>query len=116
VEAKRLRDDEKASVATTLSHYFGADGVGRFVSGRYEAEGIEAAMLGCIQAHNAGFWFERFEAMFASDIDSGRNEFKLAKRFQRCSVIAELTDEASTTHHRADGSTIRLMHIALDCS
>jgi hypothetical protein len=116
VEAKRLRDDGKASAATTLSHYFGKDGVGRFVSGHYEADGVEAAMLGCIQAHNAAFWFERFEAIFASDTASGRGKFRLCEPFQRCSVIAELTDEASTTHYRADGSTIRLMHIALDCS
>jgi hypothetical protein len=116
VEAKRLRDDEKASVVATLSHYFGADGVGRFVSGRYEADGIEAAMLGCIQAHNAAFWFERFEATFASDATSGRDEFKLAEPFRRCSVISDLPDEASTLHRRADGSRIRLMHVVLDCT
>lgn len=116
IEAKRLRDDEKASVAATLGHYFGADGVGRFVSGRYDADGIEAAMLGCIQAHNAAFWFEQFEANFGSDTNSGRDAFKLAEPFQRCSVISDLPDEASTLHRRADGSRIRLMHVALDCT
>jgi hypothetical protein len=115
-EAKRLRDDERSSAAATLTHYFGADGVGRFVSGRYEVGSFEAAMVGCVQAHSAAFWFERFEATFASDVSSGRDEFKLVDRFQRCSVIPELTDEASTSHRRVNGSKITLMHIALDCT
>lgn len=115
LEAKRLRDDIKSNVAASLAHYFGADGVGRFVSGRYEADGIEAAMVGCIQAHNTEFWFDQFERTFAADAPPGPDKFKVVGSFQRCSVIADLPDEASTLHQRGDGVKIRLMHVALDC-
>jgi hypothetical protein len=116
VEAKRLRDDEKASRAASIAHYFGEDGVGRFVSGRYEADNIEAAMLGCIQAHNAHFWFQQIEKTFADDIISGRNKFNVIERFRPYSVIDEIADEASTIHRRLNGSSIRLLHILLDCT
>jgi hypothetical protein len=49
-----------------------------------------------------------------SDTTCGRDEFKL-ESFQRCSVIPDLLDEASTLHKLEDGTTIRLMHVALDC-
>jgi len=116
MEAKRLRDDERASVAASIAHYFGDEGVGRFVAGRYDAENVEAAMLGCIHAHDAEFWFGLFATALAEDVSSGRNEFNVVEQFQRCSVIAELRDEASTVHRRPSGSTIRLLHILLDCT
>jgi hypothetical protein len=97
IEAKRLRDDVRASVTATLNHYFGAEGVGRFVSGRYEGDGSEAAMLGCIQAHDAAFWFQHFKASLEAD------------------VIPDLPDEATTVHQRMDGTRIRLMHLVLNC-
>jgi hypothetical protein len=116
LEAKRLRDDERSGVSASISHYFGGEGVGRFVAGRYDGESAEAAMLGCIQAHDAGFWFGVFNTTLAEDVRSGRNEFNIIEQLQRCSVIAELTDEASTVHRRPSGSTIRLLHILLDCT
>lgn len=115
LEAKRLRDDERSNTTATLAHYFGKDGVGRFVAGRYDAESHEALMLGCMQAHNAEFWLGQFEQTFSADVSSGRNEFKLLESFQRCSIISELRDEASTVHSRMDGSKIRHLHVVLDC-
>jgi len=114
-EAKRLRQDANASAADSLSHYLGDEGVGRFVAGKYEGEGIEAAMLGCVQAHNTEFWLELLTRAFAEDVSSRRNRLDIVEQFQRCHIIAELPDEASSVHRRDSGSTIRLLHILLEC-
>ena len=114
-EAKRLRDDTKASPSDSLSQYLGDDGVGRFVAGKYEGESVEAAMLGLIQAHPPEFWLERIGRAFEDDVASGRGRFKIVEGFQRCLVIAELPDEASTVHLRIGGSRIRLLHLFLCC-
>jgi hypothetical protein len=115
-EAKRLRDDAKASPSSCLAHYLGDDGVGRFVAGRYEGKSIEAAMLGCIQAHNAAFWMGRITQQFEADARSGERRFNILEEFQRCSIILELPDEGFTVHLRPDGSKIRLLHIFIDCT
>ncbi len=115
-EAKRLRDDEKASVADSLSQYLGDNGVGRFLAGRYEAESLEAAMLGCIQAHDADAWLGHLARAFVEDVSSGRNRLNIVEQLQPCRIIAELPHEASTTHRRVSGSTIRLLHIFISCT
>lgn len=114
-EAKRLRDDDKASSADTLRHYLGEEGVGRFVADHYEPENVEAAMLGCVQARNAEYWLDLLSRTFAEDAVSGRNSLQVVKQFRRCSIIAEIPYEASTIHQRTSGSTIRLLHIFFDC-
>lgn len=114
-EAKRLRDDNKASAADSLRHYLGVEGVGRFVADHYEPENVEAAMLGCIQARNAQYWLELLSQTIAEDAASGRNNLKVVEQFRRLRIIAEIPDEASTVHQRTSGSRIRLLHILLDC-
>ena len=114
-EAKRLRDDDRASAADSRRHYLGEEGVGRFVADYYEAENVEAAMLGCIQARNAEYWLDVFSQAFAKDVASGGNSLKVVDQFRICSIIAEIPDEASTVHRRTSGSTIRLLHILLNC-
>ncbi|MGH7824865.1 MAG: hypothetical protein ACREQ7_06775 [Candidatus Binatia bacterium] len=115
-EAKRLRDDDKATVSDSLAHYLGDEGVGRFVADRYEAESAEAAMLACIQAHDAEVWLGHVARAFAEDVTSGRNRLKIVEQLRRCHIIAELPDEASTIHRRVRGSAIRLLHIFLCCT
>lgn len=114
-EAKRLREDAKASASDSVSHYLGDEGVGRFIAGRYEGEGVEAVLLGCMQAYNAEFWLELFTKAFGEDVSSGRNRLNIIEQFQRCQIIAELPDEASSVHRRDNGSTMRLLHILLGC-
>jgi hypothetical protein len=92
IEAKRLRDDNKASASDSLAHYLGDEGVGRFVAGVYEPDASEAVMLGCIEAHDAEFWFGLFASAFAEDVNSGRNRLRIIEQFRRCRVIAELPD------------------------
>lgn len=114
-EAKRLRDDQKANPSSCVAHYLGDDGVGRFVTGKYEKGNSEAAMLGCFQAHKAEFWINRIARAFADDvIEKGR--FNIVKAFQSCTIVQELPYEGSTLHRRANGATIRLFHIFLDCA
>ena len=114
-EVKRLRDDAKASPSDSLIHYLGSDGIGRFVTGKYEAGSIEAAMLGFIQAHTPEFWLKLLQRAFEDDAASGQNRFNLVEAFRRCSIISEIQDEASTMHRRTSGSVIRILHILLSC-
>ncbi len=115
-EAKRLRDDTLASVADTLLNYLGDEGVGRFIAARYAADSIEAAMLGLVQAHDAGFWFERIGEAFVQDKVSGKDEFCLIEQLCWECVVPNLPDEAGSTHKRADHDPIHLFHIFIDCS
>ncbi len=115
-EVKRLRDDAKASSSDSLAHYLGDNGVGRFVAGKYDRESGEAAMLGCIQARTPEFWLELIARAFEDDTGSGQGRFNIVEGFQRCSIISELSDEASTIHRRANGSTIRLLHVFVGCN
>jgi hypothetical protein len=114
-EMKRLRDDAKASPTDSLAHYLGNEGVGRFVAGKYEAESFEASMIGCIQARTPEFWLELIGQAFKDDVASAQGRYNIVEGFQRCSIISELCDEASTIHRRASGSRIRLLHIFLCC-
>jgi hypothetical protein len=116
LEAKRLRDDDTAGAIDSVRHYIGDQGVGRFVTGAYDPGAVEAAMLACIQAHDAEFWLGHFAAAFSEDVSSGRNRLKIIEQFERCQIIADLPDEASSTHHRNDGSAIRLLHIVISCT
>ena len=113
-EAKRMRDDKKASASECLLQYLGDNGVGRFVAGKYERERAEAAMLGCVQAHTPEHWIKLIERAFNDDSANGR--FNIVERFKPCSVIPEITNEGSTVHRRITGSTIRLLHILLSCT
>ncbi len=114
-EAKRLRDDTRASVSASLAHYLGEEGVGRFVGGYYATESTEAAMVGCVQAHNPTFWFDRVEKAFAEDRASGKNVFRLREDFRREPVIPDIPDEAVTVHERNALPPLRLYQVFLDC-
>ena len=115
-EAKRLRDDAKASPSDSVAHYLGDDGVCRFVTGRYAPEALESVMLGLIQAHTAEFWFARMQQAFEDDSASGDSRFSMVEGFEQCSVIPELPDEASTVHRRVNGSIFRLLHLLIGCA
>jgi hypothetical protein len=114
-EAKRLRDDGRASVSDSVAHYLGGEGVGRFVSGYYAADSLESAMLGCVQAHNGGFWLGVVGQALVDDRVSGRNSFRLAEDYCRVQVIADLPDEAVSVHQRGGLPLLRLFHVFLDC-
>jgi hypothetical protein len=115
-EAKRLRDDERATASNSLAKYLGDDGVGRFVAERYVRDSIEAAMLGCIQGHSPEFWLKLLEKAFAEDAASEHGRLNVVEGFKRCSIVVELPDEGSTIHRRASGSLIRLLHILISCA
>lgn len=114
-EAKRLRDDEHSSVRDTLRHYLGDDGVLRFVSGRYVPESLETVMLGCIQAHDAEFWFTQVSNAFDSDEAKDEPLFALIERLRRIDVISDFPDERVSVHARASGVEIRIFHLYIDC-
>jgi hypothetical protein len=115
VEAKRLRDDAVSSVADTLAYYLGDEGVRRFIAAQYGAESVEAAMLGCIQAHDAQFWFGQIGDAFAQDEASGQDLFCLIGQLSWERVIPDLPDEATSSHRRTGHDPIRLFHIFVDC-
>jgi hypothetical protein len=112
-EAKRLRDDASAPASNSLDHYFGGEGVGRFIANRYPTEGREAAMVGFVEAHDVGFWTQRFERAFADEPRTGRYGLNVIVGFQPISVVKELPYEGLSLHRRDDGSTMRLLQIFL---
>lgn len=114
-EAKRLRDDAISSVADSLRDYLGDNGVGRFVTARYATESTEAAMLGCMQAHDARFWFEQVREVLLQDEAPGRDVFCLTQQFHWERVIPDIPDEAVSSHRRPASDPIQLFHIFIDC-
>lgn len=114
-EAKRLRDDANCGVSDTMRHYLGSEGVGRFVKGRYAPESPEAAMLGCIQAHNADFWFAKVDAAFRDDVMRGGSLYAVTVSLHLANVIADLPSERVSVHARLTGTSIRIFHLFIDC-
>jgi hypothetical protein len=114
-EAKRLRDDASSSVSATMRQYLGDDGILRFITGHYAPESLEAAMLGCIQAHDAEFWFTQIGNAFAADALTDEPMFALVEHLQHASVIPDLPDERVSVHSRRRGVPIRILHVFIDC-
>ena len=114
-EAKRLRDDIKCSVSDTMREYLGVDGLLRFVGGRYTPESIEAAMLGCIQARDAEFWFNQIDDAFDTDERRGGKLYAMIGRLRRVNVITDLRDERVSVHARSSGVSIQIFHLFIDC-
>jgi hypothetical protein len=114
-EAKRLRDDANCSASRTMRTYLGADGIMRFISGHYAPESVEAAMLGCIQAHDAEFWFNHVGNAFETDEKSGGALYAAIGKLQHASVIKDFSDERVSIHARSSGVSIQLFHLFIDC-
>jgi hypothetical protein len=114
-EAKRLRDDGICSINDTMRKYLGGEGIGRFLIDYYSAESMEAAMLGCIQAHDAEFWFEKVSLAFDADTINGGVLYALTSPLEYAHVIADFPDERMSGHMRNSGSEIKLFHLFIDC-
>lgn len=114
-EAKRLRDDAASSASDTMREYLGGDGIGRFVSGHYVPESREAAMLGCIQAHDAEFWFNRVSFAFETDALNGGAMYALIEPLRLAHIIKDLPDERVSVHARSQGVQIEIFHLFIDC-
>jgi len=114
-EAKRLRDDSSSSVSDTMRHYLGDEGILRFVRGYYAPDSLEAVMLGCIQAHDAEFWFTQVSNAFDSDEANEEPLFALIERLRRINVISDFPDERVSVHARVSGVEIRIFHLYIDC-
>ena len=114
-EAKRLRDDATCSASDTMRLYLGGDGISRFVRGKYAPESSEAAMLGCVQAHDAQFWFDKVAGAFAADAINGGHLYKIIAGLRLALVIHDFPDELVSVHARWTGAAIRIFHLFLDC-
>jgi hypothetical protein len=98
-----------------VRHYFGADGVLRFVKGHYAPESREAAMLGCVQAHDSAFWFAQVGKELDSDFSGQEPQYALTGLLEKVSVIPDFPDERVSTHERASGFSVRIFHVFIDC-
>jgi len=114
-EAKRLRDDTNCSVNDTLREYLGVEGLIRFVSARYAFESVEAAMLGCMQAHDAKFWFDQVGNAFETDEKNGGALYAAISKLQQATVIKDLPNERVSLHARSSGVSIQIFHLFIDC-
>jgi hypothetical protein len=99
-----------------MRHYLGDDGILRIIRGYYAPESLEAAMLGCIQAHDTEFWFTQIGNEFDADNRSERRRFALLDGLRRADVISDFPDERLSDHKRASGSPIRVFHLFIDCT
>jgi hypothetical protein len=114
-EAKRLRDDRTSSVRDTMREYLGHEGIGRFIGGLYAAESYEAAMLGCMQARDAEFWFGQLVDVLSADAVNSTGRFQLVGKIEMANVIPEFPDERVSSHLRASGIPIQIFHVFIDC-
>jgi hypothetical protein len=114
-EAKRLRDDSKASPSDTIRQYLGKDGLSRFLTGLYVPESVEAAMLGCMQARDAEFWFTQIENAFQADIANGSADYRCTTSLTSAAISKDLPHECVSEHVRASGTVFRMFHILIDC-
>lgn len=114
-EAKRLRDDTNCNVNDTMKEYLGVEGIIRFVSARYAFESVEAAMLGCIQAHDAKFWFNQVRSAFEADEKNGGTLYAAIGKLQHATVIRDFPEEHVSLHARSSGVSIQVFHLFIDC-
>jgi hypothetical protein len=114
-EAKRLRDDAGANKGDTMRHYLGADGLLRFIGGRYGADSREAAMLGCVEANDAEFWFAQVRNAFDFDAANGGKQLASVGGLEHVAVVPEFPDEYVSVHKRSSGTSIRIFHLFIDC-
>jgi hypothetical protein len=114
-EAKRLRDDTSSSVSDTMREYLGAGGIGRFVTGRYAPESIEAAMLGCVQARSAEFWFDQVGIALDFDATNGGTRFATVGHLAYAKIIEDFPDERISVHTKQSGVLLRIFHLFIDC-
>ena len=116
LEAKRLRDDDKVSASDSIRLYLGNEGIRRFVTGHYAAESFEAAMIGCIQKHDARFWFDLINERFQKDFSSQTNSLGIVEQIRLQQLISDLPDEAVSLHSRQNLPNIRVFHVFLNCN
>jgi|ERR1051326_72013 hypothetical protein len=114
-EAKRLRDDRLQNVQKTMTAYLGDEGVKRFVASRYASESVEAAMLGCVQARDASYWFDQIDSAFEHDMSHGGVDYSLVAGLKPMMILSDLPDERVSLHTRASGAVIKLFHLFIDC-
>lgn len=112
-EAKRLRDDASASVADTMRHYLGVEGISRFLRGHYVPDSAESAMLGCIQARDADFWFDQVATAFDKDATQGGRLYASVGTLRIAKVVQELPDERVSLHQR-EATSIQIFHLFID--
>lgn len=112
-EAKRLRDDASSSVADTMRHYLGVEGISRFLRSHYAPDSAEAAMLGCIQARDADFWFDQVATAFDRDATNGGRLYASVGTLRLAEVIKDLPDERVSVHQRTE-SSIQIFHLFID--
>lgn len=110
-----MRDDPACGIASTISKYLGANGMGRFRAGRYAPEDPEVAMLGCVQAHDPQFWFRRLSDEFVVDSHRQSPQFAVLEPLTAACVVSDLPYEWLSVHATDAGKTIRVFHLFIDC-
>lgn len=105
-EAKRLR-----GTSACVDAYFGEDGLGCFLSGRYGADSSEGGMLGYIQHQSVDYWAQLLEQSLR---ESARLQLSRGHQWER-QIIDDGPDHVfSTTHTRQGQGEIVICHSLLD--
>lgn len=105
-EGKRIGE------GNSIGRYIGVDGLELYVQGTYAERYTEAAMVGYVQSHDAGYWYTRLEQAFA------RNQQGLAvlSALTPSVIVKDLPHCWSSDHGRPQGKSIRMAHVFLDCT
>jgi hypothetical protein len=107
-EAKRL------NAGSSVAAYVGAEGLGRFLSGKYAKDAPDAGMLGYVQDDFPGTWADRIE----KKLDSERAQHGLppaGEVWEAHSLVKELAYSYRATHTR-EGRPFQVFHVLLACA
>lgn len=106
-EAKRLNKNTRLA-----KHYFGQDGLGRFLSGTYPAYNDRAGMLGYVQTGSEPTWAERLSNHLAENHDALVVEDSPG---WQTSVVTEALPHTYLSRHRAtaSGTPLAVYHVLL---
>lgn len=107
-EAKRL--NHSGSTAA----YLGAEGLGRFLSGKYAKNDSDAGMLGYVQTDTPGAWAARIERKLDQE-RANHGLDAIGPVWQAEALVPSLTHSYRTTHTR-NGQPFQVIHVLLACA
>lgn len=110
-EAKRLRTGDHA-----IGDYVGPEGMGDFIECRYVRKDPEAAMLGLFHNRDIAYWHSELRRVFREDDARVEKRLRILSHPSSIEILPDLPGELETTHRRTDQTSIRILHIFLECT
>ncbi|WP_126934989.1 hypothetical protein [Corallococcus sp. AB018] len=90
--------------------------MGDFIECRYANACPEAVMIGFFHNKNISYWHTELRRAFNEDSASSAPRLGIKSHPTPVEILPGLTGELESNHIRTDKSSMRLLHIFLDCS